>query len=232
MLSCTRPWRPWAGAATYTRSSRSARSSRIRPAVFAHRHTRHRPRPSSRSSVAASPWTKPPRASPPSCSSWRRPTLPPSAESVRFDPACAPRVVRPASRAPRFPTSPMRFRTSRIPLRVLVVQDDDGAARLLQAILGSETGITVLGRARHGREALTMVAALNPDVVLMDLNMPVMDGVEATRRLRKLGSTARIVVTTGVNDAAMLQEAREAGADAVVAKPPIRDELLAAIVRA
>ncbi len=126
----------------------------------------------------------------------------------------------------------MRFRTSRIPLRVLVVEDDDGAARLLQAILGSETGITVLGRARHGREALTMVAALNPDVVLMDLNMPVMDGVEATRRLRKLGSTARIVVTTGVNDAAMLQEAREAGADAVVAKPPIRDELLAAIVRA
>jgi len=126
----------------------------------------------------------------------------------------------------------MRFRTSRIPLRVLVVEDDDGAAQLLQAILGSETGITVLGRARHGREALTMVAALNPDVVLMDLNMPVMDGVEATRRLRKLGSTARIVVTTGVNDAAMLQEAREAGADAVVAKPPIRDELLAAIVRA
>ncbi len=126
----------------------------------------------------------------------------------------------------------MRFRTSRIPLRVLVVEDDDGAAQLLQAILESETGITVLGRARHGREALTMVAALNPDVVLMDLNMPVMDGVEATRRLRKLGSTARIVVTTGVNDAAMLQEAREAGADAVVAKPPIRDELLAAIVRA
>ncbi len=126
----------------------------------------------------------------------------------------------------------MRFRTSRIPLRVLVVEDDDGAAQLLQAILESETGITVLGRARHGREALTMVAALNPDVVLMDLNMPVLDGVEATRRLRKLGSTARIVVTTGVNDAAMLQEAREAGADAVVAKPPIRDELLAAIVRA
>jgi CheY-like chemotaxis protein len=126
----------------------------------------------------------------------------------------------------------MRFRTRRTPLRVLVVEDDDGAAQLLQAILEPETGITVIGRARHGREALTMAAALNPDVVLMDLNMPVMNGVEAIRRLRKLGSSARIVVTTGVNDAAMLQEAREAGADAVVAKPPIRDELLAAIVRA
>ncbi len=126
----------------------------------------------------------------------------------------------------------MRFRTSHIPLRVLVVEDDDGAAQLLQAILEPETGITVLGRARHGREALTMAAALNPDVVLMDLNMPVMNGVEAIRRLRNLGSTARIVVTTGVNDAAMLQEARGAGADAVVAKPPIRDELLSAIGRA
>lgn len=126
----------------------------------------------------------------------------------------------------------MRFRTSRIPLRVLVVEDDDGAAQLLQAILESETGITALGRARHGREALTMAAALNPDAVLMDINMPVMNGVEAIRRLRKLGSSARIVVTTGVSDAAMLQEAREAAADAVVAKPPIRDELLAAIVRA
>jgi CheY-like chemotaxis protein len=55
----------------------------------------------------------------------------------------------------------MRFRTSRIPLRVLVVEDDDGAAQLLQAILESETGTTALGRARHGREALTMAALLN-----------------------------------------------------------------------
>jgi CheY-like chemotaxis protein len=125
----------------------------------------------------------------------------------------------------------MRLRNSRIPLRVLVVEDDDGAAQLLQAILEPEAGITLLGRARHGRQALTMAGALNPDVVLMDLNMPVMGGVEAIRRLRKVGSTARIVVTTGVNDAAMLQEAREAGADAVVAKPPSRDELLPAIVR-
>ncbi len=76
-----------------------------------------------------------------------------------------------------------------------------------------------------------MAAALNPDVILMDLNMPVMTGIEAIRRLRELGSTAQIVVTTGVDDAAMLQDAREAGADALVAKPPTREELLAAIAR-
>jgi DNA-binding NarL/FixJ family response regulator len=75
-----------------------------------------------------------------------------------------------------------------------------------------------------------MAAALNPDVILMDLNMPLMNGVEAIRRLRELGSTVRIVVTTGVDDAAMLHEARAAGADALVAKPPTREDLLAAIV--
>jgi DNA-binding NarL/FixJ family response regulator len=123
----------------------------------------------------------------------------------------------------------MRFLASRPPLRVLIVEDEDSAAVLLGVILASEHGITVVGRARHGREALTMAAALNPDVILMDLNMPVMNGVEAIQRLRELGSTARIVVTTGVDDAAMLQEARAAGADALVAKPATREELLAAI---
>lgn len=77
-----------------------------------------------------------------------------------------------------------------------------------------------------------MAAALSPEVILMDLNMPVMNGVEAIRRLRELGSKARIVVTTGVDDAAMLQDARAAGADALVAKPPTREELLAALVPA
>jgi DNA-binding NarL/FixJ family response regulator len=75
-----------------------------------------------------------------------------------------------------------------------------------------------------------MAAPLNPDVILMDLNMPVMNGVKAIRRLRELGSTARVVVTTGVDDPAMLQEARAAGADALVAKSPTREHLLAAIV--
>jgi DNA-binding NarL/FixJ family response regulator len=54
--------------------------------------------------------------------------------------------------------------------------------------------------------------------------------VEAIRRLRELGSTARVFVTTGVDDPAMLQEARAAGADALVAKPPTREDLLTAIV--
>lgn len=106
------------------------------------------------------------------------------------------------------------------PRSVLLVEDDDNLATLVRAMLTPDTQVEVLGRARHGREALTMPASLNPDVILMDLRMPVMDGAEATRRLRKLGSTARIVVLTGVEDVGLIKEARDAGADAFVTKVP------------
>ena len=83
------------------------------------------------------------------------------------------------------------------PRRVLVAEDDDGAALLLQALLEADTRVEMVGRARNGREALSLAASLNPDVILMDLQMPVMGGVEAIRRLRERGSTVRIVVVTG-----------------------------------
>jgi DNA-binding NarL/FixJ family response regulator len=103
-------------------------------------------------------------------------------------------------------------------------------AQLVQTMLASDSRVEVIGRARHGREALTMAASLNPNVILMDLQMPLMDGVEATRRLRGLGSTARIVVLTGVEEVRRIREARNAGADAFVRKLPTAEDLTAVIL--
>jgi DNA-binding NarL/FixJ family response regulator len=75
-----------------------------------------------------------------------------------------------------------------------------------------------------------MAASLNPDVILMDLQMPLMNGAEATRRLRNLGSTARIVVLTGVEDVAMIEDARDAGADTFVSKVPTEEYLVSVIL--
>jgi DNA-binding NarL/FixJ family response regulator len=114
--------------------------------------------------------------------------------------------------------------------RVLVVEDEDNVATLIRVLLSSDRRVEVVGRARHGREALTLAASANPDVILMDLQMPLMDGVEATRRLRELGSTARIVVLTGVEDVMRIRDARAAGADAFVTKVPTEEDLVAVVL--
>jgi CheY-like chemotaxis protein len=116
------------------------------------------------------------------------------------------------------------------PRRVLVVDDDDNAAVLAQVLLAPDDRVEMVGRARHGREALTMAAAVQPDVILMDLHMPVMGGTDATRRLREQGSTARIVVVTASEDVDEIRLAREAGADAFVVKPVDASGLVAVIL--
>lgn len=102
--------------------------------------------------------------------------------------------------------------------RVLVVDDDTLYAEAATAILGQEGSLDVVGRAADGREAVELALTLRPDVVLMDLNMPVMDGLEATRSLRRLLPSARVVVVTSSQSEADRRSAHRAGAYAFLTK--------------
>ena len=116
------------------------------------------------------------------------------------------------------------------PLRVLIADDHRLFAEALEAILAAESRIDVVGRARNGAEALEMTLDLDPDVVLMDISMPVMDGVEATRRIREARPEACVLMLTGSNAVADVDRSRDAGAAGYVTKDRIASELVDAIV--
>ena len=118
------------------------------------------------------------------------------------------------------------------PIRVLIADDHRLFAEALEAILAAESSIEVVGRARNGAEALEMAIDLEPDVVLMDISMPVMDGVEATRRLRETRPRACVLMLTGSNAAADVDRSRDAGAAGYVTKDRIASELVDAILEA
>ena len=116
------------------------------------------------------------------------------------------------------------------PIRVLIADDHRLFAEALEAILAGESRIDVVGRARNGAEALELALELEPDIVLMDISMPVMDGVEATRRIREARPDACVVMLTGSNAAADVDRSREAGASGYVTKDRIASQLVDAIV--
>ena len=117
-------------------------------------------------------------------------------------------------------------------IRVLIADDHRLFAEALEAILAGESSIEVVGRARNGAEAVELALELEPDVVLMDISMPVMDGVEATRRIRELRPDACVLMLTGSNAAADIDRSRDAGAAGYVTKDRIASELVEAIIEA
>jgi len=118
------------------------------------------------------------------------------------------------------------------PVRVLLVEDHELYAQTLRMLLASNERIEVVGRAVDGAEGVRAALALRPDVVLMDISMPVLDGIEATRRLRERLRGVRIVMLTSSPDADVMREALAAGADAYLMKDDPLPELEAAILAA
>lgn len=99
-----------------------------------------------------------------------------------------------------------------MPVRVLIVDDDEVFAKGLEARLKSDGRLEIVGRATRGTDALRLTRELEPDVVLMDIAMPRMDGLTAARRLRKTCPGVRVVMLTGSDVAADQNRAREVGA--------------------
>jgi DNA-binding NarL/FixJ family response regulator len=113
--------------------------------------------------------------------------------------------------------------------RVLIVDDHAVVRDGLQRLVDSADGFEVVGCANDGAAALAAVTATNPDVVLMDLSMPGMDGVEATRQLTAARPEIRVIVLTSFSDQRRILDALGSGAAGYILKDASPDEIIAAI---
>jgi DNA-binding NarL/FixJ family response regulator len=118
------------------------------------------------------------------------------------------------------------------PLRVLIADDHQLFAETLSLSLDFDERVEVAGSARDGKEAVRLALDLQPDAVLMDLEMPVLDGFNATRLLRRLLPACPVVVLTGSLSAEDAHRARTAGAAAYLNKGCSADHVVAALLEA
>ena len=117
-------------------------------------------------------------------------------------------------------------------IRVLIVDDIAETRENIRKLLQFDSEFEVAGAARSGREAIELSKELKPDVVLMDINMPDMDGITATEMIRRNNSFSQIIILSVQGDPNYMRRAMLAGARDFLTKPPVVDELTAAIRRA
>lgn len=110
-------------------------------------------------------------------------------------------------------------------VRVVIADDQRLFAESLMTVLSEDERVEVVGIAANGEEAVKLVSELEPDVILIDLKMPVMDGLEATRRIRETGFSTQILLLTGTETLVGAQEAIDAGANAFLRKERSVEEL-------
>ncbi len=116
-------------------------------------------------------------------------------------------------------------------IRVLIAEDQAMVLGALAALLELEPDIDVVGRARDGREALDLAGTLRPDVVLTDIEMPRMTGLELAAELKRQGSTARVVILTTFARSGYLRRALDSGAAGYLLKDSPADRLAEAVRR-
>ena len=103
-------------------------------------------------------------------------------------------------------------------MRVLICDDEPSLRVLLRIALGSEQDLEIVGEAADGREAVDLAERHRPDVILLDLAMPEMDGLEALPKLREVAPETKVVVYSGFQESVFGRKARELGAAAYVEK--------------
>ena len=117
-------------------------------------------------------------------------------------------------------------------VRVLIVDDHPLFADSLKALLERDADLDVIGVAYDGEQAVDLAAGGDPDVVLMDITLPLIDGFEATRRIRRLRNAARVIGISGHDPTALAGQASDAGMVELLSKDKIGDHVRAAIARA
>jgi DNA-binding NarL/FixJ family response regulator len=115
------------------------------------------------------------------------------------------------------------------PDRRLVLVDDHPAVRMALADLLEDEGYEIVGQGANGAEALTLAEEHRPDSVVLDVRMPVLDGLEAARRLHAAHPAMRLVMLSAYDDPSLQEESLQAGASAFLVKGCPRAELLEAL---
>lgn len=116
------------------------------------------------------------------------------------------------------------------PVRVLIADDEPLFVDSVAALLSNDERVKVIGTASNGQDAVDLATALEPDVTLMDISMPVLDGIEAARRIRLALPKACILILTGSSIAADVDRARQAGVAGFLTKDRIGTQLVSAIL--
>ncbi len=119
--------------------------------------------------------------------------------------------------------------TSRNPIRILLTDDSPIFLKSASSFLAAEPQLRVVGQARSGEEGLRLVTALRPDLVLMDFEMPGMNGLEATRRIKESPDAPRVLIVTLYDNPTYRAAAEAVGADGFVSKADFTEQILPSI---
>jgi DNA-binding NarL/FixJ family response regulator len=114
-------------------------------------------------------------------------------------------------------------------IRILITEDHKTVRKGLKMIIAAESDMEVVGEADNGQEAIDLVRTLEPDLVIMDISMPELNGIEATVELKKIAPSVKILTLTRHIDKAYIHESMQAGVSGYVLKQSESDEMLRAI---